>query len=289
MPGWTILALISAISIAGADAATKRFFSDVDIWDALIVRVVLTGIVMIPWVLTNVELPNANAFWLWVAVLAILDLIELFLYSYAITTAPLSHTLPYLGLAPVFSVLTSFALLGESISYQGIFGILLVSFGAYRLNCDAHDKGVLAPIRFLLTESGPRMILIVALIFGMTATLGKGALAYMPPEQFGPFYAMLLGSLVWLMVLAKRRPVFAIIYRRPMASILVSGLMSLMVLTHFLAIQLVEVSYMIAVKRTSVIFGLLLGAWLFKESNLRNNLIACTVMVCGVALIVANK
>ena len=151
MPSWTILALISAISIAGADAATKRFFSDVDIWDALIVRVVLTGIVMTPWVLTNVELPNANAFWLWVAVLAILDLMALFLYSYAITNAPLSHTLPYLGLAPVFSVLTSFALLGESISYQGIFGILLVSFGAYRLNCDAHDKGVLAPIRFLLT------------------------------------------------------------------------------------------------------------------------------------------
>ncbi|MGR8949837.1 MAG: EamA family transporter [Gammaproteobacteria bacterium] len=287
LSNWVVLALISALSIACADAATKRFFSDVDIWDTLVVRVVLTGFVMAPWVFVNVEPPTANSFWSWVGFLACLDLVALFLYSYAITTAPLSHTLPYLGLAPVFSALTSFVLLGEAISRQGMLGIVLVSVGAYRLNGDVHAKGLLAPFKFLFTETGPRLILIVALIFGMTATLGKGALSFMPPAQFGPFYAMLLGAVVWLALIVQRRPVFAIIRRRPLASTLVSAMMSLMVLTHFLALQLVEVSYMIAVKRTSVIFGLLLGAWLFREGNLRNNLIACAVMVSGVALIVA--
>ena len=273
------------MSVASADAATKRYFSDVDIWDTLVVRVVLTGMVMVPWVVGNTTIPADNVFWMWVACLACLDLVALFLYSYAITTSPLSHTLPYLALAPVFSALSSYWLLGEAISSRGLIGILLVTLGAYRLNCDAHGQGLLGPLRFLVTENGPRLILIVALIFGMTATLGKGALSFMPAQQFGPFYAMLLGGLVWLIMLVKRKPVFRIIHRRPVASMLVSGTMSLMVLSHFLAIQLVEVPYMIAVKRTSVIFGLLLGAWLFHEGNLRNNLIACAIMIAGVALV----
>ena len=285
LSNWIVLALVSAVSVASADAATKRYFSDVNIWDTLVVRVVLTGLVMSPWVAINTTLPSESAFWLWVGSLACLDMIALFLYSYAITTAPLSHTLPYLALAPVFSTVTSFLLLGEAISARGFAGILLVTLGAYRLNCDSHSAGLLGPFRFLVSENGPRLMLIVALIFGMTATLGKGALAYMPAQQFGPFYAMLLGAIVWVVLILQRRPVFKIIHTRPFAAMLVSGTMSLMVLSHFLAIQLVEVSYMIAVKRTSVIFGLLLGAWLFREANLRNNLIACAIMITGVALV----
>ncbi|MEM7465740.1 MAG: EamA family transporter [Pseudomonadota bacterium] len=287
MTNWVVLALISAVSVAAADAATKRFFSDVDIWDTLVVRVVLTGLAMSPWVFANTQIPDSRVFWLWLACLACLDIIALFLYSRAITSAPLSHTLPYLGLAPAFSALTSFLLLGEEVSAQGLVGIVLVAAGAYRLNTDAHAEGALAPIRFLFKESGPRLMLMVAFIFGMTATLGKGALAFMPAEQFGPFYAFLLGSSVLGMMLVRRRPVFRIIHRRPVPAMMVSAAMSLMVLSHFLAIQLVEVSYMVAVKRTSVIFGLLLGAWLFKEKNLAGNLVASFVMILGVALIVA--
>ena len=165
-------------------------------------------------------------------------------------------------------------------------GVLLVTLGAYRLNTDVHTAGLLGPLRFLFNETGPRLMLIVAFIFGLSASFGKGALRFMPAEQFGPFYAMLLGGVVCIVIFVKKRSVFRIIHRRPVPSMLVSGTMSLMVLSHFLAIQLVEVPYMIAVKRMSVIFALLLGAWLFHEGNLRNNLMACTIMIAGVALVV---
>ena len=197
LSNWVFLALISALSVASADAATKRYFSDVDIWDALVVRVILTGMVMAPWVLLNTQIPDERAFWLWIAGLACLDLIALFLYAHAITTAPLAHTLPYLALVPVFSAATSFIILRETISLSGMLGILLVTVGAFRLNSDAHEAGFLGPLRFLLTENGPRLMLAVAFIFSLTASLSKGALKMMPAEQFGPFYAMLLGALVW--------------------------------------------------------------------------------------------
>jgi drug/metabolite transporter (DMT)-like permease len=59
-----------------------------------------------------------------------------------------------------------------------------------------------------------------------------------------------------------------------------------MVVAHFYAIAHVAVAYMIAVKRTSLLFGILYGAWLFGETGLKRNLAAGTLMIAGVALIV---
>jgi drug/metabolite transporter (DMT)-like permease len=59
-----------------------------------------------------------------------------------------------------------------------------------------------------------------------------------------------------------------------------------MVVTHFYAIAHIEVAYMVAVKRTSLLFGLLYGAWLFGETGLQKNLLAGLLMVLGVFLIV---
>ncbi|MCP4409304.1 MAG: hypothetical protein GY807_16435 [Gammaproteobacteria bacterium] len=53
----------------------------------------------------------------------------------------------------------------------------------------------------------------------------------------------------------------------------------------FIAIQGVEVAYMISVKRTSLLFGLLYGALLFSEPRLGHNLLAGSLMVSGVALL----
>jgi drug/metabolite transporter (DMT)-like permease len=61
--------------------------------------------------------------------------------------------------------------------------------------------------------------------------------------------------------------------------------MAVMVLTHFLAIERVEAAYMIAVKRTSLLFGILYGALLFRERRLGRNLLAGSLMLAGVALI----
>ena len=48
---------------------------------------------------------------------------------------------------------------------------------------------------------------------------------------------------------------------------------------------MVEVAYMISVKRTSLIFSVLYGWLVFKEEHIRERLLGCMVMVIGVALI----
>ncbi len=284
---WFALALLSAFAFASADAATKRYFSDVDVWDAAVVRFVMSGLIMTPWVLARVELPADPRFWLWVAALLPLDIAALYLYIRTITAAPLSHTLPYLAFTPVFTALSGWCLLGEAIPATGIGGVVLVSTGAYLLNLDAsgrrHDWR--APLRFIARERGPRLMLGVALIFSLTSTLGKGAVQYMPGLAFGPFYGVVLAAATAGVVLVVRGRVFDIVHRRPLGSALVSGAMALMIVAHFAAVELIQVAYMIAVKRTSMLFGLVYGAVLFHERELGANLAAASLMVAGVFLL----
>ena len=73
--------------------------------------------------------------------------------------------------------------------------------------------------------------------------------------------------------------------RRPWAVLVVSLLNAAMVYTHFLAMQRVEVAYMIAVKRTSLLFGILFGALFFHERGLAMHVLAGGMMLGGLFLV----
>ncbi|MEQ8663232.1 MAG: DMT family transporter [Gammaproteobacteria bacterium] len=282
---WFALSLLSAFAFASADAATKRWFADVDVWEAVVVRFGLSGLLLAPALWVVGAAPSDWRFWLWVGALLPLDLAAIYLYARAIALAPLSHTLPYLAFTPVFTAVTGWLLLGERISPAGLAGVVLVSGGAYALNFDAvawrSDK--LAPLRFVLRERGPRLMLAVALIFSLTSTLGKGARSYMPALAFGPFYSLLLAGVTGLVVLARNGRVGSLVRARPLGAAVVSIAMAVMMLAHFLAIEQVEAAYMIAVKRTSMLFGMVYGALLFGERRLVGNLADGVLMVAGVA------
>ena len=66
---------------------------------------------------------------------------------------------------------------------------------------------------------------------------------------------------------------------------MVGAFMAMMVISHMLAISLVEAAYMIAVKRTSLLFGVLYGAWLFREKKITERLAGALIMVTGVLVI----
>lgn len=51
------------------------------------------------------------------------------------------------------------------------------------------------------------------------------------------------------------------------------------------ALTMAIVPYVIAVKRLSAVFGVLLGAWIFKERGLSERLFGASLMVAGVFFI----
>ena len=102
----------------------------------------------------------------------------------------------------------------------------------------------------------------------------------------GPFYFVATGLAAVLVFGARKASNWRALGRHPWAHLGIGVFMAGMVLTHFYALVHIEVAYFIAVKRTSLLFGMLYGAWLFGETGLKKNLAAGMLMVLGVFLIV---
>jgi drug/metabolite transporter (DMT)-like permease len=290
---WFPLTLICAFSLASADAATKKWLSGCSASELTLLRFTFTGLLVSPLLLLSPFPYLPLQFWYWMALLLPLELLAMLLYLRAIRDYPFSLTLPYLAFTPVFVVLTGWLLLGERISVRGFSGILLVVIGAWILNLKTRDlkqrRGLIAPLLAILENRGSKLMLSVAFIYSITSVGGKGAMQYLPPELFGPFYFSLLGLATLILFTLRAGGIPRILFRQAAAGSLIGVLMAIMVISHFFAIQKVEAAYMIGVKRTSLLFGILYGALLFKEPGLRLHLIAGSLMVAGVLLIAAGS
>jgi drug/metabolite transporter (DMT)-like permease len=286
---WFGLTLLSAFCLATADAITKRYLADYRPGQMALVRFGVTGVLLSPLlVLQHWPSPPAP-FWGWLAALLPFEISAMWLYMKAIRECPLSLTLPYLAFTPVFNVATGYVLLGERVTLTGLAGIALVLCGAWLLNLDARHDGkgpaLMAPLRAIARERGSRLMLGVAALYSLTSVMGKGALRYVTPGFFGPFYFVLLGAATTLLFASRDVRTWRVLGRRPWPHLSVGLFMGGMVVAHFYAIAHVTVAYMIAVKRTSLLFGMLYGAWLFGETGLKRNLVAGTLMIAGVCLI----
>jgi uncharacterized membrane protein len=62
-------------------------------------------------------------------------------------------------------------------------------------------------------------------------------------------------------------------------------LSAIMITFHLMAIRLIYVSYMIAIKRSSLLFGIVFGVVFFKEKGLKKKLIGGVLMVLGILII----
>ena len=60
---------------------------------------------------------------------------------------------------------------------------------------------------------------------------------------------------------------------------------AVMVLSHMWAINLITAAYMIAVKRTSLVFSVIYGKFIFREKEIAQRLAGASLMVLGVGLI----
>ncbi len=289
---WLPLTLICALSLASADALTKARLSGYSLRELALIRLTFSGLLLSPLVFTQPFPTLPLAFWAWTGASVPLEILAMLLYMYAIRDHSLAGTLPYLAFTPVFVVLSGYLLLGETLSAKGILGVLLVVAGAWLLNTGETRPGRwrswLVPFVRIFSNRGSLAMMGTAMLYAITSVSTKGAMQYMEPELFGPFYTLVVG-LILVPLLGFHRPsTLRRIWRQPWAVLGTAALMGIMLVTHFVAITQVEVAYMIAVKRTSLLFGILYGALIFREQGLGRHLLAGGVMVAGVMVIAWN-
>lgn len=276
---WVWLALGSALSLSLSDVAAKKALRSADPW--VVAWIKLAGAALVTFPLFFFTPWPAPWPFLGVVALAVpLELVALYGYHRAIATSPLSLAVPMLAFTPVFLLGVGWVFLGEAPGLRGAAGVLLVAAGAYLL--PDGPAGVLAPLRAIWREPGARTMLGVAFVYAFTATLGKVAVGVADPLFFGAFYPLVLSTVLTPAVLLVRKRRAALAGLSPRLVLSLGVAYGAMIVFHFSAIVRAPAAFMIAVKRTSLLFAVVWGRLVFGESFSPRRVVGAALMLAGV-------
>ena len=288
LSNWAILALISAFSLATSDALTKKALQVTDEYIVAFFRLLFSLPILII-VLLAIQKPSLDIYFYLSFICAIpLEIVAMVLYVKALKLSPMSLTLPFLSLTPVFLIFTSYILVNERVSLQGFVGIMFIAVGGYILNLKDIKKGLFGPVKSIMKERGTVYMIFVAFIYSITSSLGKIAIEHSSPLYFGATYFLAL-TICFSLIIFKSSIADVKIFissRKFMGLILPGIFYSIMIITHMLAMDMAKVSYMISVKRLSIMISVIYGFLLFKEEEIAQRFMGALLMFVGFVLIV---
>jgi drug/metabolite transporter (DMT)-like permease len=285
---WVFLSLICAFALATSDALTKRALVRSNEYLAAWFRLVFSlPLILLIW--TVVPTPKLDPAFYSAFILSLpLEIAAMILYVKALKISPLSLTLPFLSLTPVLLIVVSYIILGEKVSLQGSIGIVVLAAGGYTLHLHEIRNGLWMPFKAIRREKGSLLMIAVAIIYSVTASLGKMAIEHSAPLFFGVTYFCAVTVLFapiafWMGRHEMKQFIFTGQYKR----LFFPGLFySIMIASHMTALNLTKVAYMISVKRISLVIGVFYGYFLFREMNIGERVLGALLMLTGFILIV---
>lgn len=264
---WFALSLISAATLSLREFFAKRagkFMPSVVLSFGMNFSMFL--IILALNVLSMNVRPVTPAFAGIVALAAVLDALATLLYLSAIKNGDLSRIIPMLCFVPVIQLFVTPVLVHENLSAVGAAGVLAVVAGSYLLNTGTWD-GILSPIRSVFRDRNALMMLGVACLWGVSSSFHK-----MGIRQTNALFWGLCENGVISVIL------FGFALRRGKSGLSIDNLKkslgpgffsALTVLSYYFAIGLGPVAYVSSVRRLGVLFTMLLGVVLLKETSVR--------------------
>lgn len=283
--GWIAFAILTAVFRSLTDVAGKSGLKNIDeylvAWSLFLFALPFIGILLF-----FTEIPEIGRdFWLALLVGGSMNVVTNLLYMKAIKMSDLSITIPMTTFTPLFMLLTSPLIIGEFPNAYGIIGIVLIVTGSYILNFKEKKKGYLAPFKALFREKGPRLMLLVAFIWSITANFDKigiqNSSVFFWAASVNAFIAV--GFIPVVMTFSKNR---ARQLRKNFSTLSGIGFLhGLMIVFQMVAVSLTLVAYVISIKRTSAAISVLMGSLFFREKGLRERLAGVFIMLAGVVVI----
>lgn len=282
---WLLLGLAAAVGDAGTDAVTKRFFTHLSPYAMGLVRLLFAApflLLAVLWVST----PSLDrTFFVVVAAMLPLEVTAMLMYMRALKVCHLSLCIPFLAFTPVFMIFTGWLFLGEALNVWGITGTLLIALGSYILGLQGGCQGFWAPFKALARETGARLMLGVAAIYSITAALFKVAVLHSQATFFGAFYPLVITGVMAAGYPWSRKAFGPVLKNNFSWGMVLAFFFILSILSVAKSLELAPAAYVIAVKRTSLLIGVLLGGLWLRERPFVPRLAGVVLMWSGVAVI----
>lgn len=192
---------------------------------------------------------------------------------------------PMYAISPILVVGTSFLILGEVPTLRGLLGVLFIAFGAYTLKIDGSRKFT-DPLRKLWEERGVQLILIVIIIYSVTANIDKLGVNASSAVMW-PLAIYVLSSTFLLPVMMKKSSDWQLKIKTDWKPLGVLGVLGgVSIILQMMAFKLTMVSYVIAIKRLSIPITIIFSFFMLNEKDsFRERIAGSVLMIIGALLI----
>ncbi|EHO43073.1 DMT family transporter [Caldithrix abyssi] len=251
----------------------------------------IAGILLLPAIFLSPTRVELRLFLMAFSISLVLNTVAYHLLLKAIAHYPVSIVMPYVGLTPLFLTMTSYLILGEALTKGKIVGIIFIVLGGFILQLPENlkEKGWRHLINW--REKGIWMMVLVAFIWSITASVEKIAVNASSPEFYGAFIHLALGGVFvfwgkWQNRNSIKKPEALKITSGGKKYILLIGIVSAaLAWCQLVAIKLTFVSYVIAFKRAGVLVSTLLAFFILKERHYLKALSGTILILTGAAFI----
>jgi uncharacterized membrane protein len=169
--GWLLYAFLTAICEAAKDIFSKIGLKTNNVYIVAWAYRLYSLPFLLP-LFFFIDFPQLSLkYWMALFVGGSLNVLTSILYMKAIKHADLSVSVPLVSFTPLFLLFTSPLIVGEFPSQVGALGIVAIVLGSYLLNYNQKRKGLWAPFKALVSEKGPRYMLLVAFIWSITSNI----------------------------------------------------------------------------------------------------------------------
>ena len=282
---WLIFALLNAILESAKDVLSKKSLKVVDpllvSWSMWFYATPVLAIL-----LAFEEIPEIkDGFYTLLILDGVLDTLGVVLFIRALRASDLSLVAPIVAFTPLFMLVTAPLISGEHPSLLGVTGVLLIVVGSYILNLSKNSDGFFGPLKAILSQEGPRLMLQTAFVWSFTANIHKVGMQTASPIFWGACVFGVVSLFLTIIVFLNKRINPVNLLKQTYKTSPIGLIYGTAGVCFFLATASGLVTYVISVKRTSSVFNVLMGHYLFKEPGLKERLSAVLLMVAGVVCI----
>lgn len=284
---WPALTLMTAFTEGTKDVFIKFTLNHLDPARTAAIGALLTALILLPVTLSQPWPALDRTFVLTLLADGGINTVAFWLYSRALQSGDLSLAAPIVNLTPLFMLVTSPLIVGERIQGDDLWGVVLISIGAYALNWTAQQQSFWTPLFALWRQPASRLMLIVAMLWSLTANLDKVGVQHSSPLLWVTCVFAFMGvAQLGLVQLAPQPPDPLPLRQWPWGWLLLIGLfMGIAVASQMYALTLTNVVNVIALKRLSTLLGVGYGALFFGEKHIRSRFFGACLMVLGAVLV----